>query len=143
MNKILIFLIIILLSSCTLFKSDETIIGKWIGFNSEDGIIEFKENGVLLIFDKNGKSVFSKEEIKNISYEAINEVIPHQIYLNMSENGKTEIIPFGIYKIENDKLIIRDPIEYHRTLGGFDMGVSRYEIPKDFNGFVRVFKKVK
>jgi hypothetical protein len=119
--------------------SNKTIIGKWIenGYD-KSGSIEFKKNGIVILYDSNGKSLFPTI---NITYENITEVTPHQIYWNISYNGEMIRKPFCIYKIENDKLIMRDPIEYHRTLGGVDMGVSRYEIPKDFNGVIRVFKR--
>lgn len=58
-------------------------------------------------------------------------------------DDEEERIPLAIYKIENNKLILRDTIEYHRSLGGIDMGVSRYEFPEDFNGILRVFDRVK
>ena len=76
-----------------------------------------------------------------MKYEAVTEIEPHQLYLIMSVDGKSERIPFGIYKTEGNKMIIRPPTEYHRTLGGFDMGVSRYEIPKDFSGIVEVYER--
>lgn len=144
MKRIIIIpFLLLFLPSCALLSSKDSLVGKWEGKNPEDGILEFKINGEINLFDKNGRSAFTEKEVKKVSYENVTEVTPHQIYLNFSVNEKTERIPFGIYKIENEKLIIRDPIEYHRTLGGFDMGVSRYEIPKDFNGIIRVFKRIK
>jgi hypothetical protein len=57
-----------------------------------------------------------------------------------SEEGSIRI-PMGIYKIVGDKLIIGEVIEYHRYYGGFDMGVSRYEFPKDFSGSLKEYQK--
>ena len=94
------------------------------------------------MLDHNRKPILENDEGVSIKYEAIAEIEPYQLYIIMSTDEKYQRTPFGIYKIEGNKLIIRQPIEYHRTLGGFNLGVSRYEIPKDFNGVVEVFEKL-
>jgi len=93
--------------------------------------------------DQDGNSAFSYNPQPVITWEAITEIKPHQLYMYLSYKDKTERIPLGIYQIVKDKLIFRQAKTYHRTLGGFDMGVSRYEIPKDFSGVINVFKKIK
>jgi|TARA_B100001964_G_C14011981_1_gene499762 hypothetical protein len=122
---------------------DNNIIGKWQGQNTKDGVMIFYENGKLDLLSKDGKPAFSGKSAPTITWEAIIEVIPHQLYINMSHKDRRERIPLGIYKIVKNKLILREPITYHRTMGGFDMGVSRYEIPKDFSGILKVFKRAK
>jgi len=127
--------------SCNSKKGNKSLVGKWKGVNSKDGFMVFYKDGKADILNENGVSAFDDKKNVKINYEVITEVSPHQIYLTISENDESQRIPLGIFKIQNGKLIIRDPIEYHRTMGGFDLGVSRYELPKDFNGILRVFIK--
>ena len=145
MKKIFIFASLFLsigLASCDSSPNADNISGKWEGQNDEDGIIVFHKNGIFEILNKEGKSAFDGELKPSMTWEAITEVEPHQVYITMTAADKTERIPLGIYKIKNGKLIIREPITYHRTLGGFDMGISRYEIPKDFSGIVTVYERM-
>lgn len=133
----------IVLTSCDFSTNDDNIAGKWKGQNEEDGIMIFYKNGTFEVLDKDGKPVFDGESKPSMTWEAITEVEPHQLYITMTIGDREpERSPMGIYKIENNKLILRDPIEYHRAIGGFDMGVSRYEIPKDFSGIVKVFNRI-
>ncbi len=151
MKSTFIFVLILLtivLTSCDFSTNDDNIAGKWKGQNEEDGIMIFYKNGTFEVLDKDGKSVFVGEPVfdgeskPSMTWEAITEIEPHQLYITMTIGDKSERIPWGIYKIENNKLILREPIEYHRTIGGLDMGVSRYEIPKDFSGIVTVFERI-
>ncbi len=151
MKRTFIFVLILLtivLTSCDFSTNDDNIVGKWKGQNEEDGIMIFYKNGIFEILDKDGKSVFVGDSVfdgeskPSMTWEAITEVEPHQVYITMTIGDKIERIPLGIYKIENNKLILRNPIEYHRTIGGLDMGISRYEIPKDFSGIVTVFERI-
>jgi hypothetical protein len=146
MKKTFIFVLTLLsigLASCDSSTNDVNIAGKWKGQNNEDGIMIFHKNGMFEILNKEGKSPFASELKKlSITWEAITEVEPHQVYITMTSEDKTERVPLGIYKIENRKLILREPITYHRTLGGLDMGISRYEIPKDFSGIIKVFERI-
>ena len=137
-----LILLTIVLASCDSSTNGDNIAGKWKGKNNEDGIMIFHKNGMFEILNKEGKSPFDSEAKPSITWEAITEVEPHQVYITMTAEDKTERIPLGIYKIENRKLILREPITYHRTLGGLDMGISRYEIPKDFSGIVKVFERI-
>ena len=62
--------------------------------------------------------------------------------MNMEFGKKHVRTPLGIYKIKNNKLILRQPITFHRTLGGISMGGSRYEMPKDFSGVLKIFNRL-
>ena len=142
MDKVFLTLLIVF-TACGLVNANETIVGKWKGGNPEDGVLIFKKNGEFDIIDKNGESAFKSENKFTIKYEIIAELEPNQLYLNFLHENSTHRIPFGIFKIENGRLFLRESIEYHRSYGGFDMGVSRYEMPKDFSGIVKVFVMVK
>jgi hypothetical protein len=139
---LVLILLTIGLVSCDSKTNGDNIAGKWKGRNDEDGTMIFHKNGMFDILDKNGESPFDGEPKPSITWEAITEVEPHQVYITMTAGDKTERIPLGIYKIENNKLILSEPITYHRTLGGIDMGISRYEMPKDFSGIVKVFERI-
>ena len=90
----------------------------------------------------NQHSVVKKNVI--VKWETITEIEPHQIYITFhTKDKKPERFPFGIYKIVNNKLIIRGVRTFYYSYGGIKMGVSRYEMPKDFSGILRVFIKVK
>lgn len=130
------------LASCGWVSDGNNITGKWRGQEAEDGTMIFYKNGKFDLLSKDGKSAFSNEPKPTITWKVVTEVKPHQVYITMSVGDKTERIPLGIYKIENNKLILREPTTYIRTLGGIDMGVSRYEMPKDFSGIVKVFERV-
>ena len=138
-KAILTFLVIF--TSCGLIDSSQSIVGKWKGKNVEDGIMIFKKNGEFDILDKSGISAFGDKTKISIKYEAITEVEPNQLYIIFTDENKSHRAPLGIFKIENRKLILREAIEFHRTVGGFDMGVSRYEMPKDFSGVIKIFEK--
>ena len=138
-----IFVFVALLVASPIWGSDIEIIGKWRGQNPEDGIMIFNKNGKFDVVDQDGNSAFSHNPQPVITWEAITEIEPHQLYIHISYDNKIRRTPLGIYKIVKDKLILRPPKTYHRTFGGFDMGVSRYEIPKDFSGVINVFKKIK
>ena len=141
LKSIILFSIFII--ACSGSSSSDNLIGTWRGI--EDGkfiYLIFKRNGDLEMLDHNRKPISEDDENISTKYEAITEIEPHQLYIIMSTAENYQRTPFGIYKIEGNKLIIRQPIEYHRTLGGFDLGVSRYETPKDFNGVVEVFEKL-
>jgi hypothetical protein len=130
------------LVSCGWVSDGNNITGKWRGQEAENGTMIFYKNGKFDILNKDEKSVFSNEPKPTITWKVVTEVEPHQVYITMSVGDKTERIPLGIYKIENNKLILRETTTYIRTLGGIDMGVSRYEMPKDFSGIVKVFERV-
>ncbi len=136
-----LILLTLALTSCERPPAGDTIVGKWKGRQTEDGIMVFHANGTFDMLYEDKASVFDYETKPNMTWEAITEVEPYQVYITMKAKDKTQRMPLGIYKIENNKLILRQPTEIHRTLGGFDMGVSRYEIPKDFSGIVQVFER--
>ena len=133
---------ILALVSCGWISESDDITGKWRGQQAKDGTMIFYKNGKFDLLDKDGNPVFSEEPKPTMTWEVITEVEPHQAYITMSVGDKTERFPLGIYKIEKNKLILREPTTYIRTLGGIDMGVSRYEMPKDFSGIVKIFVKV-
>ncbi len=133
----------LLLFSSNAVGESKSIIGSWVGTSTEDGILVFHNSGKMEIFSSTGEPLVDKPPIPTITWEAIEEVIPNQLYMTIEADGKKMRRPLGIYKIVNGKLILREPIEYHRSFGGFDLGVSRYEIPKDFSGVLKVFKKIK
>lgn len=143
MRKIFL-LIFIALFSCGLSSNEDNIVGKWKGQQTEDGIMFFHENGMFDMLDSDGKSAFfnNNEPTPIITWEIITEVEPHQLYITMEFSDKTEHFPLGIFKIKKNKLILRQTIVYHRYLGGFDMGVSKYEMPKDFSGILKVFERI-
>ena len=138
-----IFIFLIFITTCGFIDFNQPIIGKWKGNNPKDGILVFKKNGEFNVIDENGKSVFEPTDSKvTIKYEILTELEPNQLYLNFFNENETHRVPFGIFKIEKGKLFLRESIEYHRTLGGIDIGVSRYEMPKDFSGIIKVFDKL-
>jgi hypothetical protein len=140
---ILIFLTLAL-ASCDFSTNDDNIAGKWKGQHEEDGTMIFHKNGTFEVLDKDGQSVFvgdpafDGESKPSMTWETITEVEPHQLYIIIpTENGSMRI-PWGIYKIVNNKLIHRHAIDHSRTIGGF----FEYEIPKDFSGIVRIFERI-
>lgn len=144
-----IFLIIgifsfLFLAGCTNFEnlltSKDPLLGTWSN-SSKDEYLVFKDNNIIEILDENMENVSPNENIST-KYESITEIEPYQLYVTVEFEGKIERMPLGIYKIENRKLIIGKPFEYHRTIGVIDVGVSRYEIPKDFSGIVTTYEKI-
>ncbi len=140
--RIILLTLSLLLSACDLGTSSGDITGRWKGQDEKDGIMVFNKDGSFEILDANGLPLIKSEPKPVVTWETITEVEPFQLYITTSVGNETERIPLGIYKIENGKLILRGPITYYRTIGGFSMGVSRYEIPTDFSGVLQVFKKI-
>ena len=125
-----------MLTAC--FGGSDSLIGTWYN-ESEGGYLVFSKSGQFEMLGPDGTSV--TPEGASSTYEAVSEVTPYQLYLRFDIDGKSERFPLGIYKIENGKLILREAAEIHRSLGGFDMGVVRYEMPSDFSGVVKVFER--
>ncbi|EKD44363.1 MAG: hypothetical protein ACD_71C00163G0002 [uncultured bacterium (gcode 4)] len=143
MKKILLLLIpFLFLLSCSNLYKEESILWYW-KWNNE--YLRFSENGKLsfLKWTWSYLSEVIQPENAFVSYEIIEEVTPHQIYLIFTKNKEEKRIPFWIYKIENDKLIINKSKEFHKTLWSIDMWISRYELPIDFSWELDVYFRLK
>ena len=136
--KIILFILAISLSACDSFSGSSDIAGKWKCEDASDAMI-FDKSGTFALINVDGKSLVDKFPGAKITWQAITEVTPHQLYIVIeTDNRKVEKIPLGIYKVSNDKLILREPKTFHNTIGGISLGVSRYEMPTDFNGVLSV-----
>ena len=143
--KYLLALIMIFTTSTYLYGSDDEIIGTWEGKNPIDGVLIFKED---YSFELKKTIDGPKVDMGNVQWYTNTEVKPHQLYLRFNIDGEIKGKPMGIFKIKKswllgkDKLIIKSPTIYNKSLGGIDMGFSRYEMPKDFSGFISEFLKI-
>jgi len=142
----LVILASIVVVSCV-NASTNTLVGSWSRQTGTIGeFLTFEEDGNFITISidssNNSTDVMPDHGESKILYEIVDEVDPHQLYLVLTGQKRSERIPFGIYKIENGKLIIRSVNEIHRSLGRFDMGVVRYEIPTDFNGVLSVYQRM-
>ena len=81
--------------------------------------MDFTKHGILFIGDPSDPST------SNGGYEAIPEVTPHQLYMINPQGDRR---PMGIYKIVNDKLIIK--AAYTEGMLSF----RRHIMPSDFKG---------
>lgn len=140
--KYVSIILILLLSACGFLSDESAIVGTWKGDNPIDGIMVFHKNGKYEIFKRDGSPIIEESSTLTATWEVVNEVEPHQLYITIEVDGKSERMPFGIYKIEGKKLILRQPNVYERTYGGFSVGISRVEMPKDFSGVLSVFTKI-
>ncbi len=134
MKRIILIVSILILTSCN-FLGDP-LIGTWQinPPNGDSEFITFTESGFMMTFT-GGKTMM-------LDYEAITEVEPHQLYVILEDGEKSERLPLGIYKIEGKKMIFKESIEYHKAIGLIDMGTSRYEMPKDFSGTIKIYEKI-
>lgn len=135
----------IILTSCTV--GNDSLIGKWESTNIPAEYLVFGSDNGFDVQEENGTSLQEKMTAEQqgyvgLSYEAVTEIEPHQLYMVMHAGGTSWKEPIGIYKVEGNKLILRRVAEFHRTLGGFDMGVSRVEMPQDFGGVVETYLRV-
>jgi hypothetical protein len=143
--KFILALIIFFTTSTCIFGSDDEIIGTWEGKNPIDGVLIFRED---FSFELKEKIEDPKSDMGNVEWYTNTEVKPNQLYLRININGEIKGRPMGIFKIKKkwllgkDELIIKSPKTYNKSLGGFDMGFSRYEMPKDFSGFISVYLKI-
>jgi len=145
MKKLIPLMAAIVITACTL--TNDSLVGRWESTNMPPEYLVFGSYNSFDVQEKNGTSL--QEEMTaqqqgyvGLSYETVTEIEPHQLYMVMSAGGSSWKEPIGIYKIEGNKLILRRVTEFHRTLGGFDMGVSRVEMPEDFNGVVETYIRV-
>lgn len=104
--------------------------------------INFKTDNTVEFFKWSGSLISKIIDNTGATYEVIENVTPHQMYLRFEENNKMLRVPFWIYKIEDDRLILKAPKEYHKTLGSFDAWVSKYELPTDFIWEMEIWDKV-
>jgi len=124
------------------------LVGTWRSTTGQEEYLVFAKDGVFDMMDSSRESLQSKMQSEydgelQWKYEIVTEVEPHQLYNVLTVDDRSEKMPMGIFKVEGNKLIIRQSTEIHRTLGGFDMGVLRYEIPEDFSGVLNVYEKVR
>jgi hypothetical protein len=138
--KLLIILSIILLTWCSINSTN--IVWKWEWINKKDWFLVFENKSIFNVLNEKWESVFNWANKWDIKYEIIKEVKPKQIYILLKGYNEEKRVPFWIYKIENNKLIIRQVKEFHKTLWWFDMWVSRYNFPKDFNWVLNTYKRV-
>lgn len=139
--KLIFVLFSALLTSCNYFV-EESIVGKWKGENSVDGMIVFHKNGKLEVFDNNGIPAIKAEDGVEAKWEVIDQVSPKQLYVNVSVGEKNTRTPHGIFKITDGKLIIREVRTYYNTISGIKMSVSRHEVPKDFSGVIQTYTRI-
>lgn len=139
--RIILFILAISLSACDLIPSSSDVTGKWKS-EGESEIMIFHKNNSFELIDANGKSMIDKSSGAKATWQAITEVTPHQLYVKIETDKKSKKIPLGIYKVSNGKLILRPPKTFHNTIGGMSLGISRYEMPTDFNGVLNVYTKM-
>lgn len=146
---LLLYVFLFLFLSCTDFNNNR-LEGKWEGQdnNGKEVVLIFKKNNDFDMLTNN-QSIYqslsdSDLSIKDLSikYEAIMDVIPHHLYIKVDskERQVAEKMPLGIFKFSKGKLVIRESIEYTRTIGIIPVG-KRYELPTDFNGPLMILKR--
>jgi hypothetical protein len=140
--KIIFITILLLLSGCGQGMFQNEIVGKWKSLDDRDGIMVFSSSGDFEVLDITGAQINFSGDRPSITWESITEVKPNQLYITMNVGGKAHRVPFGIYKMENDKLIFREALEFNTTVGGFNFGAPRYEMPVNFSGNIKVFKRM-
>lgn len=140
--RILLTIICFFIVSCNPFADSNSIIGHWQGVVPEDGIMVFNSNGKMEILDAEKKSIFDDDLSLQITWESIEELTPKQLYLVMEAGDKNERIALGIYKVDKGQLFLGVPIAYQGSVDGVDQGVSRYQMPKDFTGAVKVYNRL-
>lgn len=129
------------LSACDLISSSSNITGSWKS-EVDNGTMIFHQNGTFELLDKDGVSLFDIKSGVKATWETITEVTPNQLYVKIETKDGFEKIPLGIYKISKSKLIIREPKTFYNTIGGISLGVSRYEMAKDFSGVLSVYTRI-
>lgn len=139
---IIVAAVVVFIANAFLGSNSASIVGTWRGQDPEDGIMTFHKDGTFEAMDANG----TVQELDGafFTYDIIDEVEPHQLYLTLisTHDEINERFPVGIYKIENDRLIMRQVITYDRYIGGISVGTSRYEIPEDFSGELDIFERI-
>ena len=115
--------------SCNLATREE-IYGTWQNSGPSKDVITFNRDGTL----SNSKGKF----------DVVTAVTPKQLYMIIGEGEEATRVPFAIYDIRGDKLVLGMAIHYQKTYGGISFGgVSRSEFPKDFSGEVLEYRRVR
>ncbi|MCG8616717.1 MAG: hypothetical protein MI802_10910 [Desulfobacterales bacterium] len=141
MTRFLWMLTLLFLAACSQDNLG-TIHGKWAGVDPKDGIIVFHPDGRFESFTRDGASLFGESTQLTATWQSLDHEVPRQLFLKISYPAKTETVPLGIYRIKGHKLIIREPLTHHRTLGGVKLETARYEMPNDFSGELTIFKRL-
>jgi len=140
--KLVVVSTLLLAVSCARDEDGNSIVGRWKNTGSDGEVMVFWEDGSFDVLNEQGRSVIRETPEATGTWEAIVEVEPHQLYVTLTTDGNSVRFPFGIYRIVGEKLIIRQSTEVHKSLGGFDMGIVRYEMPEDFSGVTDTFIRI-
>lgn len=136
-----ILVLFALLAACDLPVTSRGLSGIWMSESGQETMV-FHPDGRLQILDANGRSAFASTPKLRVQWQAVTEVEPNHLYMVVQLDDRKEKLPIGIFRLDGDTLVIRQATTYERTIGGFSVGISRHEMPKDFSGVVEVFKRV-
>lgn len=143
MFRIALLLLVGFLISSIVYASDSRLIGGWIADDESHAHI-FYENGKYDMVMQDGSLLSKTGAGANLEWQAITEVIPHQIYMIARANGKVEKVPLGIYKFSgSDKLIMRHSQSRSQRMMGYVVGDVEFRIPTDFSGNLTIYTKLK
>jgi hypothetical protein len=126
---LLFFLFLHFLISCVGSSGGSEIYGSWKNTGTSKDIVSFNRDGTMLD--------------TKVKFEIVTSVEPKQIYVIIEDAGEVTRVPFGIYDIRGNKLILSPAKLYQRTYGGIGFGgISRSELPKDFTGEVIEYERI-
>ena len=104
--KHILIVLILIISSTHVYGGVDEIVGTWKGTDPKDGVLIFRNDYSLEIKrDINETDSVGTGKVK-FKWETITEVNPNQLYFIISLDEKTQRIPFGIYKINNNKYFL-------------------------------------
>ncbi len=137
-----VLIVIICISACNNNKIDAQLEGEWVKITEKSNAktIFFKENHI----GSNGellRSPFSEEKTP-FKYLVDKSNYPFKIYLIIKYHNRNTKVPMGIYKIENDRLMICYVISKKKTLYGKPVGSVEYVFPESFGKNCEEYKKI-
>lgn len=138
--KAYVLLAVLLLVACT--SLDANIVGHW---QREDAVevIELQSDGS---FDSvlNGKRLTESFGGGFTSrYETDTSKTPHELYIIMANSERSDRIPMGIYKIEEDALIVAPAMKRLKSTSEGDVEVLGYDLPTSFTGALTIYRRRK
>ena len=143
-SLIVTFLIIIFISSCSILEN-KSIEWTWEWISPD-----WTSNHFTFLSDWNLYSrniiFFERKDFRDktfsLQYDFIDTVEPKQLYISIEFDWKFVRVPYWIYKIIWDELIIRKILGFEKSIWLFASWDIKYEFPTNFNWILTKYKRI-
>ena len=133
-----LFLVVLLawIGACSAPR--QSLEGAWTGEDNTGARITmtFGPDRAFSVAGADGQSVVLDNGRGRMEFDVLTEVDPDQLYLRFFQGDSLLAkVPFGIYKIESNRLVVCNVATRQSTIAGtLPVGDPTYEWPKTFSG---------